>query len=80
MYNFSKKLLGISLLVISSISCKKYDVNVNRRICVDCKISQNGQTTFSASHCGTEADVAKFRMDFYMRYLYHSGEKECKER
>jgi hypothetical protein len=80
MYNLSKKLLKISLLVITSISCKKNDVNVNRRICVECKISENGQTTRSESHCGAEADVFKFRMDFYMRYAYHFGEKECKER
>jgi hypothetical protein len=80
MCNLSNKLLGISLLVVSSVSCKKDDVNVNRRICVECKISQNGQTIKSESFCGTEAEIAKFRSNFYFRYLYYSGEKDCIKR
>jgi hypothetical protein len=76
--NLLKKLLLISLLVISSISCKKYDVDVNRISCVECKISENGQTTYSETHCGTDAENMKFQFSFSMRNAYSFGVKECK--
>lgn len=70
--------ITIFLVSFSTFSCKKD--NTNRGSCVECAVIQNGQKTYVESLCGTDAEVGIFQRDYYLKYLYHSGEKRCIEK
>jgi hypothetical protein len=70
----------ITIFLVSFLSggCKKD--NANRATCVECSVIQNSQKTYVESLCGTEAEVGIFQRDYYLKYSYHSGEKQCREK